>query len=102
MKRAISNKDQETAILMRMADSRAALVEANSTPRPISGSRELNRSPAAGILASLADAPHVSLVLALSVGAIAFGPRRLVGIAARSGITAWLGRTIHQAISKTA
>lgn len=102
MKRAIGNKEQETAILTRMADSRAALVEANSTPQPISGSRDRNRHPAAGILASIADAPHVTLVLALSVGAIAFGPRRLVGIAARSGITAWLGRTIHQAILKAA
>ncbi|MFM0061017.1 hypothetical protein PQR64_35930 [Paraburkholderia phytofirmans] len=102
MKRAIGNKEQETAILTRMADSRAALVEANSAPQPISGSRNRNRHPAAGILASLPDAPHVTLVLALSVGAIAFGPRRLFGIAARSGITAWLGRTIHQAILKAA
>jgi hypothetical protein len=49
----------------------------------------------------LADAPHVTLLLALGVGTIVLGPRRTIGIAGRAGIAAWLGGTMRNVIRKS-
>jgi hypothetical protein len=89
-----SASETETAILLRMSASRGALLAANRTPSSIRAARGNSREHAAStIVASLAGAPRVALVLALCAGAILPGPRQAIGIASRSGITAWLGRT---------
>jgi hypothetical protein len=51
-------------------------------------------------MTSLADAPRVTLLLALCVGAIAFGPRRTLGIVGRSGITALLAGAARKVIAQ--
>jgi hypothetical protein len=101
MNRVATNSEAETAILLRMAESRTALLAANSTPPSVPAVLGQTRPPAVGLIASLADAPRVTLLLALCVGAIVLGPRRTVGIAGRSGIAAWLGGTVRKAVLKS-
>jgi hypothetical protein len=102
MNRASTGMETESAILLRMADSRAALLVANSTPPPsVPVVHGQNRSPAVSVMASLAEAPRVTLLLALCIGAIVLGPRRTIGIAGRSGITAWLGGTVRKVMLRS-
>jgi hypothetical protein len=101
MNRVATNNEAETAILLRMEESRTALLAANSTPPSVPAVLGQTRPPAVGLIASLADAPRVTLLLALCVGAIVLGPRRTVGIAGRSGIAAWLGGTVRKAVLKS-
>ncbi|MFM0557927.1 hypothetical protein P0D69_44450 [Paraburkholderia sediminicola] len=101
MTRAPTNRDAETAMLLRMAESRTALLAANSTPPSVPAAHGQTRSSAVGLIASLADAPRVTLLLAFCVGAIVLGPRRTIVIASRSGITAWLGGTVRKVILKS-
>lgn len=86
-------------ILERMEASRTALVAANHTaalPAP----RAASRSSVSNVLASLAEAPHVALLLALVVGGIVLGPRRTLTVAARSGLTAWIARNARRSITQ--
>jgi len=101
MNRVPTNRGAETAILLRMAESRIALLAANSTPPSVPAVHGQTRSPAVGLIASLADAPRVTLLLALCVGAIVLGPRRAIVIASRSGVTAWLGGTVRKVILRS-
>jgi hypothetical protein len=98
MKHATENKIAENATLMRMAQSRTALLAANSMPPPVMVASHRSRLPAPSILAPLADAPRVTLLLALCVGAIVLGPRRTLGIAGRSGIASWVGSNVRKAV----
>ena len=93
--------EAETAILLRMAASRAALLAANSAPPSVPAVPGQIRSPVTSFIASLKDAPRVTLLLALCVGAIVLGPRRATGIASRSGIAAWLGGTVRKVVLET-
>ncbi|RZF26490.1 hypothetical protein EVC45_27575 [Paraburkholderia sp. UYCP14C] len=81
-----------------MQMSRNALVLANRTaalPAP----RAVSRSSGSNVIASLAQAPHVGLILALAVGVIVLGPRRTLTIASRAGITAWIARTARRSVA---
>lgn len=100
MNRASNGKEAETDILMRMAASRVALLTANSTAPLVPALRGETRPPAASLMASLADAPRVTLLLALCVGAIALGPRRTLRIVGRSGITALLAAAARKVIAQ--
>lgn len=99
MNREHSGREAETAILLRMAASREALLAANSAPPTSPTGRGQKRSPTASLIASLADAPRVALLLAISVGAIVLGPRRTIDIVTRAGITAGLGSAARKAIA---
>jgi hypothetical protein len=91
--------EAETASLLRMAESRDALLVANSTasitPARVAQSAQ---HPVPTLVTSLAGAPRVALVLALCVGAIVLGPRRAVGITSRAGVTAWLAGAARNVI----
>jgi hypothetical protein len=91
-------KQVETAILLRMAESREALLAANRAPLSIHAGRRLAEPAGPSLVSALASAPRVSLLLALCVSAIIVGPRRTIGIAGRTGTTAWLGGTVRKAI----
>jgi hypothetical protein len=90
----------QTAILLRMAASREALLVANRAPLAVPAVRVQTRSAVASVVTSLTDAPRVTLLLALCVGAILLGPRRTVSIVGRSGIAAWLGLVAQKAIAR--
>lgn len=99
MNRASKSKEVETAILTRMAASRVALLTANGPTPSVSIVRGQTRLRATGFLASLAEAPRVTLLLALCIGAIALGPRKTIRIVARSGITALLAGAARKVVA---
>ncbi|MFM0246187.1 hypothetical protein [Paraburkholderia sediminicola] len=101
MSRAPTDREAETAILLRMAQSRAALLVANRPPPSVPTVRGQTRSPVASVIALLEDAPRVTLLLALCVGTIVLGPRKTIGVASHSGIAAWLGGTVRNVIRKS-
>ena len=92
-----ANELARVTILERMEASRTALVVANRTVA-LPAARPASRSAARSVLASLAEAPHVALLLALVIGGIVLGPRRTLSIAGRSGLTAWIARNARRAI----
>ena len=96
-----TSREAQAAILLRMAASREALLVANRAPSAVPAVRGQTRSAAASMVTSLAEAPRVTLLLALFVGAIVLGPRRTVAIAGRSGITAWLSVAARKAIARS-
>ncbi|MFL9960288.1 hypothetical protein PQR02_03935 [Paraburkholderia sediminicola] len=100
MNRVMTCKEAEAAILARMAASRVALLEANSTPTDVSVARRQTRLPAATFVGAMAEAPRVTVVLALCVGAIILGPRRTVAIAGRSGVAAWVGGSVRKLVAR--
>ncbi|RKT13702.1 hypothetical protein B0G69_6883 [Paraburkholderia sp. RAU2J] len=100
MNREHTSREAQAAILLRMAASRKALLAANRAPPAVPAVRGQTRSTVTGVVTSLAEAPRVTLLLALCVGAIVLGPRRTVSIAGRSGITAWLGLAARKAITR--
>lgn len=100
MSRAIDNKEAQAAILLRMADTRAALLAANNAPPALPVAQGQMRTQATALMSALAEAPRVTLVLALCVGAVVFGPRRTIGIVGRSGLTAWLSGTARKMASR--
>jgi hypothetical protein len=56
------------------------------------------RSSAVNVVSSLAEVPHVTTVLAVLIGALVLGPRRALSIASRSGLSAWIARSVRRAI----
>ncbi|MBB5445834.1 MULTISPECIES: hypothetical protein [unclassified Paraburkholderia] len=94
-----ANELARVTILERMEASRAALLVANRTAA-LPALRAASRSSAGNVLASLAEAPHVALLLALVIGGIVLGPRRTLSIAGRSGLTAWIARNVRRSIAQ--
>ncbi|MEX3898257.1 hypothetical protein [Paraburkholderia sp. BR10954] len=94
-----ANELARLTILERMEASRTALVVANRTAA-LPAARAASRFPVSTVLASLAEAPHVALLLALVVGGIVLGPRRTLSIAGRSGAAAWIARNVRRSIAQ--
>ncbi|MBB5459555.1 hypothetical protein [Paraburkholderia sp. Cpub6] len=94
-----ANELARVTILERMGASRAALVAANQTAA-LPAVRAASRSSAGNVLASLAEAPHVALLLALVIGGVVLGPRRTLSIAGRSGLAAWIARNVRRSIAQ--
>lgn len=100
MTRTTDNKDAQAVILLRMADTRAALLAANKAPPSVPAVHGQRRSQATALMSALSETPRVTLLLALCVGAIVLGPRRTIGIMGRSGLTAWLAGTARKMASR--
>lgn len=96
MNRVPTHRESEAAILLRMAESRTALLEANKLALQVPLTRGPRRVPGTNFVAALTEAPRVALLLAFCVGAIVLGPRRTIGIAGRSGVTAWVAASARK------
>lgn len=91
------------ALLLRMAQSRDALREANTLA--LLGRRGGRQRPgvvtsASGAAVALANAPHVMFVLAVCVGALTFGPSRALRVFLRAGVSAWLASSAKKVVSR--
>ncbi|RZF26396.1 hypothetical protein EVC45_28355 [Paraburkholderia sp. UYCP14C] len=82
-----------------MEASRTALVVASRNAASPAARTPL-RSSAGNVVAALTDAPHVTMLLALVVGVVVFGPRRTLTIAGRSGLAAWIGSNVRRSIAQ--
>lgn len=96
MNRVPSYHESEAAILARMAESRVALLAANTVTEAVDASGGPARIPGANLVAALVETPRVALLLAFCVGAIVLGPRRTISIAGRSGVTAWVAASARK------
>jgi len=96
-RQAITSSDEHAALLLRMSQSREALREANAIALIPRRQGKSLVSSATGVAAALANAPHVTFVLALCVGALTFGPSRALRNFLRAGASAWVARSAKQA-----
>lgn len=88
--RAMTGNDEHAALLLRMSQSRDALREANAIALIPRRQRQSVVTSATGAAVALANAPHVTLLLALCVGALTFGPSRALRTFLRAGVSAWV------------
>ena len=95
---AVVHAEKRADILERMAISRSRVLAARAAQ---SSPPRLPNAPgrAVEIATALRDAPRVSMLLAMFVGALMFGPRRMLMMAARSAATALIARTVRSAVS---
>ncbi|WP_233849642.1 hypothetical protein [Paraburkholderia sp. HD33-4] len=70
----------ESAVLERMAVSRANLVTARVTAH----------------LQQTGGKPTVTLLAALLVGSLVMGPRKIVGVVVRNAFVAWIAKTVRR------
>ncbi|MGF6574034.1 hypothetical protein SAMN05443245_7041 [Paraburkholderia fungorum] len=89
-RRATTGSDEHAALLLRMAQSRDALREANAIALIPRRQRNSVMTSATGAAIALANAPHVTFLLALCVGALTFGPSRALRIILRAGVSGWV------------
>ncbi|MCC8392183.1 hypothetical protein LJ656_06240 [Paraburkholderia sp. MMS20-SJTR3] len=85
------------AVLERMEASRHALLLANRA-LALPGPRSPVRTSAVNVISSLAEVPHVTTVLAVMLGVLVLGPRRALSIASRSGLSAWIARSVRRSV----
>jgi hypothetical protein len=100
MNRDRKDNETETAIRRRMAASRETLLAANRPSPSVLAATKATPSSAGSFIALLVEAPRVTLLLALCISAVVLGPRRTIGVAARSWIAAWLGGTVRNVVRK--
>ncbi|MCC8402317.1 hypothetical protein LJ655_10500 [Paraburkholderia sp. MMS20-SJTN17] len=86
-------------VLERMEASRTALVAANRKAA-LPTARAAGRPSVGNLYAALTEAPRVTMLVALVVGIIVFGPRRTLTIAGRSGLTAWIASNVRRALTR--
>jgi hypothetical protein len=85
----------EAALLARMAASRTALLAARDTAKHADARRK-PVSTLSYLSALVSDAPHVTLLAAIVAGALIFGPRHIVTVVVRNGLTAWIAKTVKR------
>jgi hypothetical protein len=88
-----------TALLARMAATRAELLAAHDAVRLA----EARRKPvftASNVRALAASAPHVTLAAAILAGAMLLGPRRIATVVVRNGLTGWIAKMVRRLVGR--
>jgi hypothetical protein len=96
MKRGIhEHKEAQATVLARMAATRAELVSASQLAKIGAGPsrKERHASPDAGPV--FLRTPNAALLAIVLVGSIIIGPRQILVISFRAGLTAWITRTMR-------
>ncbi|WP_321855008.1 hypothetical protein [Paraburkholderia tropica] len=93
--------EREALVLDRLALARAQLLAANLELRDMQ-TRKAQRSERAltvsNVGRALLDAPMVSLLASIVLGSLIVGPKRVVPVVMRVGVSAWLTRTVRAVI----
>ena len=89
---------REAAIIDRMALARAELLAANLEARD-RRSRKKRTSDQALTLSNvgraLLDAPTVTLLVSIALGSLIVGPKRIVPVVLRTGLTGWVAHNVR-------
>lgn len=95
--RARLRRELETAVLTRMELTRTQLLTANVglrigeyTPRQ----RE-NALTLSNLGRALIAAPNVTLLSSIVLGTLLLGPKRIVPVVLRTGLTGWIARNVR-------
>jgi hypothetical protein len=103
MTRSQSPAETEAVILDRMAASRIALRSANLSLSVVPATQGLAGRSVSTVLTTVKEAPRVTLLIALCMGALVLGPRRTVRTALRSLAVALVGSSARKLVeNKTA
>lgn len=93
--------EREAMILDRLALARAQLLAANLELRDMQ-SRKAQRSERAltvsNVGRALLDAPTVTLLASIVLGSLMVGPKRVVPVIMRVGVSAWITRNLRAVI----
>jgi hypothetical protein len=93
---------REAALLARMQMSRAQLLAMNLELREAGRRRGNSRNTSTSTALSLANigralmaAPRVTLLASVALGIVIIGPRRVVPVVVRTGVTSWIARNVR-------
>jgi hypothetical protein len=96
MKRAIhEHKEAQAVVLARMAATRAELVATSRLPDIGAGQKRTARPVATNAGPLLLRTPNAALLALALVGLVIIGPRQILVISFRAGLTAWISRTVR-------
>jgi hypothetical protein len=87
------------ALRARMAASRSELLAARDAAKLADARRKPSFTPA-NLPALVASAPHLTLLVAILAGTLILGPRRIVTVVVRNGLTAWTAQTVRRLVGR--
>ncbi|MCP3711583.1 hypothetical protein M3I54_32310 [Paraburkholderia sp. CNPSo 3274] len=86
----------EAVLLSHMELARAQLLAANVGSRLVErASARTNSLSVANVGRALIAAPNVTLLGSLLLGTLLIGPRRVVPVVLRTGLTGWIARNVR-------
>lgn len=94
-RRIHEHKEAEVIVLARMAATRAELVSASQLPDRGGGPKRTARHVAMDTGPVLLRTPNAALLAIVLVGLVIIGPRQVLVISFRAGLTAWITRTVR-------
>jgi hypothetical protein len=96
MKRGIpEHKETQVVVLARMAATRAALVSTSQLPDIGTGLARTARHPSIDAGPVLLRTPNAALFALVLVGLVVIGPRQILVLSFRAGLTAWITKTVR-------
>jgi hypothetical protein len=96
-RRARLNREAAEAVLLNhMKLTRAQLLAANVGSRALDrATHRANSLSLANVVRALSSAPYVTLLGSIVLGTLLVGPRRVVPLVLRTGLTGWVARNIR-------
>jgi hypothetical protein len=95
MRRIHDHKEAEAVVLARMAATRAELVSASQLSTIGAGPKTAARRVSTDTGPLILRTPNAALLAIVLVGLVIIGPRQILTISFRAGLTAWITRTVH-------
>lgn len=89
----------EASVLDRMAASRAQLLAAQLALKRQEARRKPSLVPTQ-LPGLIATAPNVSLLIAVALGALIIGPRKIASVVVRNGLTAWIAKAVRRLVGR--
>ncbi|MEA3088664.1 MAG: hypothetical protein QOJ04_6 [Caballeronia sp.] len=96
MKREIhKNREAHATVLARMAATRAELLSASPLSKIGAGENRIAGPVSRDAGPVLLRTPNAALLVLFLVGSVIIGPRQILVISFRAGLTAWITRTVR-------
>jgi hypothetical protein len=100
-RRLRQHEDAQAAVLARMDAARAEFLSGARALRVPASAAAWEKYRVTGIARTLLQTSNTALIAALVAGSVVIGPRRLLGIAIRAAVTAWVTRTVSTFAGRT-
>jgi hypothetical protein len=96
MKRGIlEHKEAQAIVLARMAATRTALVSTSQLPEIGTDLARTARRPSIDAGPVFLRTPNAALLALVLVGLVVIGPRQILVISFRAGLTTWISKTVR-------
>jgi hypothetical protein len=90
-----SHLETQAVVLERMALSRADLLTAQRAARLEDAGQKRSLVPAR-LPALIATAPNVTLLVAVFLGSLIIGPKKIASVVVRNGLMGWIAKTVRR------